>query len=65
MFRTPIFTFAEYVSERVLQAHPTNMKCLSKIFLDVEDPHAYQLITDLLERFKEIGPRITEFKAVI
>ena len=64
-FRTPIFTFAEYVAERVLQAHPTNLKCLSKFTLDVEDPNSYQLILDLITKFKQIGPRVTEFKAVV
>ena len=49
----------------MLQAHPTNLKCLSKFSLDVEEPKSYQLIGDLMAKFKQIGPRVTEFKAVI
>ena len=49
----------------MLQAHPANLKCISKFSLDVVDPISYQLMGDLLAKFKQIGPRITEFKAVI
>ena len=49
----------------MLQVHPTNLKCLSRFSLDVEHPSAYQIIGDLLSRFKQIGPRVTEFKAVV
>jgi hypothetical protein len=49
----------------VLKTHPKNLKCLSKFSLDVEDPKSYQLMGDLMAKFKQIGPRVTEFKAVI
>jgi hypothetical protein len=41
------------------------MKCLSKLSLDAEYPSAYHMIGDLLAKFKQIGPRVTEFKAVV
>jgi hypothetical protein len=41
------------------------MKCLSKILLDAKHPRAYEILGDLMTRFKQIGPRITEFKASI
>ena len=33
--------------------------------MDVEDPKSFQLMGDLMAMFKQIGPRVTEFKAVI
>jgi hypothetical protein len=49
----------------VLQAHPGNLKCLSKISVRAYDPDAYQMIGDFLMRFRQIAARLTEFKAVM
>ena len=49
----------------MLQAHPKNLNCLSKFSLNVRDPDCYQLMGKLMEKFNQLGPRITEFKAVI
>jgi hypothetical protein len=64
MFVTPDVPFAEQVAERVLQDHPTNLKCLSKFSITVKDPNAYKLIGNLMASLKQIGPRVTEFRAV-
>jgi predicted ABC-type ATPase len=37
------------------------MNCFSKFSLDVLSPKACDLMGQLLEKFKQIGPRITEF----
>jgi hypothetical protein len=62
---TEAFPFLNILAERVLQAHPGNPKCLSKISLRAYDPDAYQMIGDFLIRFRQIAARLTEFKAVM
>jgi hypothetical protein len=64
-FETPVFPFLDLVAEKVLQAHRGNLNCLSKFSLSVYHPDAYKMIGDFLNRFRQLGPRITEFKAVI
>jgi hypothetical protein len=65
MIVTPFFPFLDLVAEKVLQAHPGNLNCLSKFSLSAYHPDAYEMIGDFLIRFSQLGPRITEFKAVI
>ena len=64
-FYYPVFPFLDLVAERVLLAHPGNLKCISKISLSAFHPDAYQMIGDFLMRFTQIPTRLTEFKAVI